>query len=284
MKRNKHRWMTVGLLLTAALLGGCDADDASTPSTDAATTQDAAGDASAGVQLQSLAKATQGNTEVELLAAGPLAVGYNRVFYRVTVDGKALTTGTVEQKPLMDMGMHKHACPVEQPGQTADADGLFAGAVLPQMASGMGGSWSMDVVVTPAGGQPTTVALGSLAVAASPWSKTLAVGEGEMKDRYTVMLRWPAKPKVGSNNYDVLIHKMSADMMQFSPVTDATLADKVEMPSMGHGSPGNVTPAGQGSGVYAGKINLTMPGDWRLTLTVSAGGSKLGDAVFDFDI
>lgn len=283
MNRTKNRWMSAGLLLGAALLGGCEADDASPPTADAATTQDAAGDASVGAQLQSLAKATQGNTEVELLATGPLAVGYNRVYYRVAVDGKALTAGTVEQKPLMDMGMHQHACPVEQPGQAADADGLFAAAVLPQMASGMGGSWSMDVVVTPADGQPTTVALGSLAVAASPWSKTLAVGEGEMKDRYTVTLRWPAKPKVGSNSYDVLIHKMSADMMQFSPVADATLADKVEMPSMGHGSPGNVTPAGQG-GVYSGKINLTMPGDWRLTLTVSAGGSKLGDAVFDFDI
>lgn len=284
MKCRKNNWLIAGLLVGAASLAGCDADDASTPSADAATTQDTAGDASAGVQLQSLAKASQGNTEVELLAAGPLAVGYNRVFYRVTVDGKAMTAGTVDQKPLMDMGMHKHACPVEQPAQTADADGLFAGAFLPQMASGMSGSWSMDVVVTPAGGQPTTVQLGAVTVAASPWSKTLVVGEGEMAERYVVQLRWPAKPKVGSNSYDVILHKMGSDMMQFTPVADATIADNVEMPSMGHGSPGNVTPASQGGGVYAGKINLTMPGDWRLTLTVSTGGNKLGDAVFDFDI
>jgi len=65
---------------------------------------------------------------------------------------------------------------------------------------------------------------------------------------------------------------------------DATLTAEVSMPSMGHGSPGNVPPTSRGGGFYAGQINQTMLGDWRLHVTIVRGGKALGAVTFDWTL
>lgn len=234
--------------------------------------------------LTSLAKATAGDTEVEAFAAKPLAVGWQQVYYRVQVAGKAVTAAALVQKPLMKMMSMQHACPVVQPAPTADASGLFTGELLFQMASNASESWTLDLDITPAGGTLRTVALGKLTVAAAPYAKTVLVGSGMTAERYTVIVHFPAAPKVGLNPYRVAVHKVSADMLTFAPVTTATIKGTPEMPSMGHGSPNNVDPTHQAGGFYEGKLNLTMPGDWRLTLALSVDGKSIGNAVFDWNL
>ncbi|MDT4842046.1 hypothetical protein FQZ97_759270 [compost metagenome] len=72
-------------------------------------------------------------------------------------------------------------------------------------------------------------------------------------------------------------------MMNFPAQDNLTIEMTPEMPSMGHGSPNNISPVSTGNGHYKGKVNYTMTGDWRLHLKVSdANGTVLlQDAFID---
>ncbi|MNR44863.1 hypothetical protein D3C85_1636520 [compost metagenome] len=47
-----------------------------------------------------------------------------------------------------------------------------------------------------------------------------------------------------------------------------------EMPSMGHGSPNNVEPVITKNGIYKGKVNFTMTGDWKINFVLAKGGQS----------
>lgn len=277
------------LALASLFAVGCadSAGSAAAGNSDAATASDAAsstdsGGGSAPTGLIQLAQGSAEDLSVVLWSAQPLSVGWQRVYYRLQQAGQGLTEATLVQKPLMKMMNMQHACPVVQPGEKADAQGLFAGELLFQMAGNDAETWSLDLDVTAKGGSKRTVSLGKINVSAAPYAKTLLVGSGMTAERYTVIVHFAAPPKVGLNPYRVAVHRVSSDMLSFDPVSDATLKGTPEMPSMGHGSPGNVDPSGVGGGFYEGKLNLTMPGDWRLNLAVSLGGKSIGTAVFDW--
>ena len=51
------------------------------------------------------------------------------------------------------------------------------------------------------------------------------------------------------------------------------------MPSMGHGSDGNVSPVHTENGVYAGKVNFNMTGDWQITLKLKRGDIMIGEPI-----
>jgi hypothetical protein len=70
------------------------------------------------------------------------------------------------------------------------------------------------------------------------------------------------------------------DMMTFVPVEGASLVLDPQMPSMGHGSPGNVNPTATVPGVYEGKLSFSMPGDWETTITATIGGVAIGAPKF----
>ena len=65
---------------------------------------------------------------------------------------------------------------------------------------------------------------------------------------------------------------------------DLTLEITPEMPTMGHGSPGNVNPTPQGNGHYLGTVNFTMAGPWTVTVVAKRGQAVLGEAVFEFAV
>jgi hypothetical protein len=270
---------------SSTVAAGAGAD--STASADAPLSSDAGSpDAAAavtGAGLTSLAKATAAAVEVELLAAHPLAVGPNRVYYRVTSAGQSVQEAAIVQRPVMQMMGMQHACPVTNPGTVA-TDGLFAADLVFQMASSSSDTWHLEVDVTPDGGSQQTVVLGSIPVAAAPWAKTLKAGTGMAVERYVVAVRFAAPPKVGLNDYEVLVYHASADLMAYEPVADAVLTATPDMPSMGHGSQGNVAPTHTSGAVYSGQLHLTMPGDWRLTLQLERAGQALGNAVFEWNL
>ena len=55
------------------------------------------------------------------------------------------------------------------------------------------------------------------------------------------------------------------------------------MPSMGHGSSGNIAPVHQAGGRYEGVVGLNMTGDWEITFTFEdPDEGLLGEAVFSF--
>lgn len=230
-----------------------------------------------------LTSASQGALTVELSTLDPFAVGQNRLFYRVTQDGQPVTAAQVVQRPLMTMPTMKHGCPKVEPAAQADADGYFAGTVIFTMPSSDLDTWDLELGVTPQGAaEETKVTFAKLAVADSAARKSLT-----MNGVTTIVTLGFASgaPVVGKNEYTVSVHQPK-DMMklEYLPVTDLTLVGTPEMPSMGHGSSGNVNPVHGADGLYTGTANFSMAGDWVLHLELKAGDTSLGTVDYAWNL
>ncbi len=233
-----------------------------------------------------LARAQSGGFALELFTRGPLEVGRNEVAYRLVdaSNDQVLTRATLTQKPMMTMAMHSHGCPLSQPKSEADGEGRFLGTIIPTMPNGAMGTWSLQVEAVPEGAAGAlTFDFGDLQVTerALPARKDLVVGE----DAYVVTVNFPAgAPKVGSQDVIVTVHQSSQMGLSWPAQTDLTLVMTPEMPTMGHGSSGNVSPSHSGEGEYQGVLNLNMAGAWRVTLDLMRGETSLGKVVYDFEV
>lgn len=236
------------------------------------------------------ASATSANSSfnLELSAKDSLFVGYNNVFFKVTnkTDGKAITLATIALHPLMDMVTFKHACPNVNPSTNANSDGFFQGVIVFSMP-GTNGSWTVDVDITADGQTETAHLVIDKVNATTPVRKmvvidTLKTSVPFIITKYPISLIIPKIWKVGINPFEITIHKMES-MMSFPAVTDLTVEITPEMPSMGHGSPNNVNPVHVSNGHYAGNVNFTMTGDWRIHLTIKKDGWLISDKAY-FDI
>lgn len=233
--------------------------------------------------------ATSNNTyTVQMFAPENLFVGYNRLFFKVQQanGGQTVSQASLKFLPLMDMVTFSHACPVENPQSTVNADGYFEGAVLFSMPGT--DSWTLDVAVD-AGGIKDTAHFALHEVAAtSPVRKIVAIDSldngsgGWIITKYPISLVLPDSWKVGNNKFEITVHKM-ASMMSFPSVTDLTIEITPEMPSMGHGSPNNVNPVHTENGHYVGSVNYTMTGDWRIHLSIKKGDRLITNRMY-FDI
>jgi hypothetical protein len=231
-----------------------------------------------GPKPTSLALASSGAVSVELLSFSPLAVGQSRVLYKVTQDGQPVTKATLAQKPVMHMTSMTHGCPLQNPAGEANADGYFEGLIVFSMASMGDEYWNLALDVTVDGAaSPVTVDFGKVTVADSTMKKVVTRGDKKIILSYG----YPAAPKVGANEVVITAH-MATDMMKmnFATVDDLTFTLTPEMPSMGHGSNGNVNPTRGDDGLYRGTVVFSMPGDWVVHLGVLAADAQL--ATYDF--
>lgn len=225
--------------------------------------------------LQELGTAEVGGLTVGLLVDRPLAVGLNELYYEVRREGAPVTRAAVVQKPLMTMTSMSHACPLVNPKPEADEHGRFLGRVVFTMPSSELEPWDLTLEVTPEGeAAATSVKFEKLQIADSNARQMISLGGVN----HVVTLSFEGAPKVGSNHYFVTVHRPENSMkMNFLPAEELVLVGTPEMPSMGHGSSGNVDPAHVEGGVYEGSVNFSMAGDWVLHLEVSnANGEKLG--------
>lgn len=100
---------------------------------------------------------------------------------------------------------------------------------------------------------------------------------------YFVTLRSLENAKVGMNDFIISVH--TRENMMFHPyVDDLTIVAEPFMPSMGHGSNGNVNPTFTSQGIYVGKVNFNMTGDWEVRLTLTRDGKVIGNPVFALDL
>jgi hypothetical protein len=228
--------------------------------------------------MTSVATAQTGDLSVELLTATQLETGRTPVYVRVkTAAGQTVTDATVAVTPVMSMaGGASHGAPVIGPPALAP-DGTYRCDVVFQMASGATGSWSARVSIARPGGAAVEATFPDLPVAETGRAKTFAYTDPSTSavTRYVMSLGFEAAPVVGLNPVVVTLHRMQ-DMMTFVPVEGAALALDPQMPSMGHGSPGNVNPTARAAGVYAGKLSFSMPGEWETTITATVAGVTLG--------
>lgn len=243
-------------------------------------------------ELVSLGLESSADLSVELLGRTNLKVGLNEVFYRVKrlPGGELVKSAGVEQTPIMHMeAMGKeHSCPCEQPGPTADEDGLFGALIVFQMASGMGGdAWRNEITVDLGdGAAPQAFVFEDLAVAESDARKDLTLTDPMGGTTAAVVtLNFDGPLTAGQNSFTVTVHQKGDMMgMVWNPKDDLTITATPDMPSMGHGSAGNVDPVHVEAGRYEGSVNLFMPGTWRIILGFEQGETDLGSVEYLVEI
>lgn len=212
-------------------------------------------------------------------------VGYNKIYLAVrdSISGDKLSEEIdMAFVPMMDMGAMMHSCPTEILEYNSETK-LYVGAAVYVMPS-TAGVWTLNVNVDDAG----TGLMGSSKIA----FEVMALEEAKLVSfqsaidpsaSYFVSLIQPEDPKVGENDYQILINRR-ASMMDWPYEPYLTVEIEPEMPSMNHGSPNNVNPTHIGMGHYQGVVNFTMTGWWRVNMTIKDGeGSILSDEIY-FDI
>ncbi len=269
----KLRLISTGIIMTILLSFSCSEDEIQINPTE-------------GLTKIAEGVAVNANTKVEVWTdEEQLFVGYNRLYAKLTdaTTGETINESLVQFMPMMSMvsGMN-HSAPVDNPGSEQAVNSLFIGGVNFIMPSGPDvGSWKLKVKVRNQIKNVEDFAELDMSVT-TPEKTRMQSFTTEAGMKYFVSYFFPNKPKVGVNDIEVMIHtKQSMDA--FPGVTDFTIGMEPEMPSMDHGSPNNVSPTHTANGHYAGKVNFTMTGEWRIHLNLSKG--ELGKAMyFDLDI
>jgi hypothetical protein len=260
------------VLSAALLLHACSKDESPAP------------DPTAGLVKLTEGYAAGAATKVIVYTeSSAINTGYTRFYLQLqdSASGAALTRAQVKFMPMMDMGTMKHSAPVENPASEQATDGLFSGAAVFIMPS-TGGSWTMSYMVK----NPATGKEGSLTVpvtvsepAKSRMKSFTAADDG---GKYFIALIEPSKPKIGINDFEIGVYR-KATMMSFPADSSLSLTIEPEMPTMNHGSPNNVDPVHRRNGHFAGKVNFTMTGFWRVHLD-AFHGTAVADTTQYFDI
>lgn len=226
-----------------------------------------------GQQLLLIGSATNGSVSVDLYAEQQFSAGYQRVYIDIHNGTTRLTDAHVELSPLMDMGMMKHSCPTEQPGSDTDADGYFTGAVIFTMA-GTAEQWSVGINVHDHSTNTTHAVTIPVTVEASPNVRVMKDGM-----RKTVITLVDRDWRVGVNDVEFLVHE-TMDGFAYAPVAGLTTTLEPTMPSMGHGSEGNINPFHAHDSWYTGRVNFTMTGEWDLALGLFKNEEQIAAANF----
>jgi hypothetical protein len=254
-----HRHVTASLVACLALATACGGSADPAPGSSA--------------PRASVASATAGALTVELLTDTRLETGLTPVYVKVTEAGRPVTDATVTFAPLMQMATMSHGAPIAA-APTGGSDGVYAGAVVFQMASGAAGSWSAKVSVQRPGQDVVEASFPDLAVADSGRAKVIRVTDAaNVTTKYVMSLNFKSAPKVGLNPVVVTMHRST--MAGFPPCDDMTVALDPQMPAMGHGSPGSVDPTLVSPGRYEGQLSFSMPGEWETTVTLRDAGVVL---------
>lgn len=238
--------------------------------------------------LAGLTKLSEGyalgaSAKVEVWGAKAFFMGYNKLTV-VVLDSinpaDTIKDAHIQFMPVMTMpqttGMPMvHACPVENPGETA-VNGVFPGVVAFVMPS-MGGTWKLSTKIHNHKNDKEGTASFDIVVA-SPTTAVMSVFTATTADASKLVLSLvePASPKVGMNDIEFTLHR-KASMMSWPADSTYTIEITPEMPSMGHGSPNNVNPTHVGNGHYKGKVNFTMTGEWKVNVVVKKDGTPVSN-------
>lgn len=218
--------------------------------------------------------------KVQLYGIQSFLVGYNPIYVYLTdsITGEVITDAHISFSPIMTMSGSSmmHDTPVENPAGEADSS-LFAGSITFVMASSAG-TWDVDVHIhnhdNGLSGEfsfEPEVSSGSMTTI-----KSFTVNDSSS---IFVSYRQPMNPVVGVNDFEIGIYKM--EMMEFSAEETISVIVDPQMPDMGHGSDNNVNPTHQGEGIYSGKVNFTMTGDWEINLYLSENNEVLDTLYFE---
>ena len=201
---------------------------------------------------------------------GNLVVGYNEVYIQLknNVTGKYVEDATLSWKPLMHMTSMSHACPYSTISKVADTKTLYKGYFIFIMASDDMEYWEITYDYT-SGKDTLAEAAGKVTVNSATGRVRYKSFKGADNTSYFLALVEPTTPKVGTNDITAYLYK-KVDMLTFNPVQNYTVEIDPRMPDMeNHTSPSNVNLTYDSTtGLYKGKLNLTMTGYWKINLIV----------------
>lgn len=213
----------------------------------------------------------------------PFETGYNIVYVALydSVDGSILSNGHFDVMPLMSSGSMQHGCPVENTEDTVTTNGYFKAAVIFSMA-GNSTEWSLNLHFHNHKNNLEGIGtIGVNVIAGSPVKFLSTVIPLDSNAAVFISLITPAAPQVGINDFEIVLHKRTS-MMDFPSINNYSIEIDPIMLSMGHSSPNNVNPVLTSNGHYAGKVNFTMTGLWRINLKLYKNGALISsDQYFD---
>jgi len=214
-----------------------------------------------------------------------LFVGYNTLYIAMhdSTDGKRLTDGLFSLSAEMDMGAMKHACPIEE-NQFIDSNSLMYSSSLVFIMPNVDlEKWTLKIGYHNNKNNKNGEGILNInVVEANPTRMFSGVLPLDNNAQVFVSFVLPSKAKIGLNDAEFTIHKKASNT-NFPAVNNYSIVMLPTMPSMGHGSPNNVSPVLTSNGHYKGKVNFTMTGLWKIQLKLYQDTVLLADQIF-FDI
>jgi len=225
-------------------------------------------------------------TKAVIYSPKAFVTGYNEVYVALfdSADGTQLSRGHFDITPMMNMGSMMHSSPVENTEDTTTTNGYFKCAVVFSMP-GTSTQWFLNLNFH--NHKNNLEGEGSIGVNvsdASPARFRSTVLALDSNSKVFISYILPSNPKVGINDFEIVLHK-KASMMDYFPIENYAVEIVPEMPSMGHGSPNNVNPVHNAKGHYKGKVNFTMTGLWQVKLKLFKNGTLLSsDQYFEITL
>jgi hypothetical protein len=200
-------------------------------------------------------------TKIDVFASDSLAVGYNKLYVALadSATGTPVTEAHIHLTPTMSMPGMQHGSPQEDPPPLA-ANGKFSGAAIFSMASNEMMIWTLNVKVHNHASMKEGTA--TLPVSVRPSSLLQETLTADNKVLMISLMR-PVQPKSGVTDVEIVVHRQQ-DKMTFVSINDYAVSLSAEMTGMA-AETSLLTPTANGH--YAGKVNLSMAGDWKLLLT-----------------
>lgn len=223
--------------------------------------------------------------EVKVYADQALFVGYNALEIALVsrdIDQTVEDFG-ITLMPMMKMATMEHTTPVIVPANPIEADRILRDVIF-VMPSGDMGTWELTLTVQElATGKEGTLTL-PITVEAPEEARLQSFISAVDSSSIFLALKSPMVPKVGINTLEFAAFQRKS-MMDFPLREDLILEIDPQMPTMGHGSPDNVHPVVQESGLYLGEVNFTMGGYWELNVAVKdSKGALHGNTLFKFNL
>ncbi|WP_027137835.1 hypothetical protein [Gaetbulibacter saemankumensis] len=210
---------------------------------------------------------SNGDYTIEVYSkSGLFYTGYNHISLRIKNlnTNKYLENANIEWMPVMQMPTMEHSCPKSEITKVENKQTIYEGYIIYQMTGMNGSGWSLTFNFTIDGVNHTIKDTINL-IQSDLQNVTSFTGTDEV--RYIIALVEPNQPVIGTNKIKAGLFEMES-MMNFTEVTDYTIALDPRMPSMGnHTSPYNKDLSYNSTDrMYYGDLSLTMTGYWVLNL------------------
>jgi hypothetical protein len=207
-----------------------------------------------------------------------LQTGFTTMLVQLTdsASDKTLETGSVQILPVLRSAVHDRSTPVQSASTNAVKN--FDRMRFP-----------CDVLLLERGNyelrarfsvQGKTDSVSVLVPVRESWRVVKAQGNDQAS--YFLTFAEPQRPRVGVQDFSLFVHRLDTRNNVYLSVSNLALDHEPTMPSMGHGSEGNVAPVYRANGRYDGKISFNMTGDWRIDIAAKQGNIMLLKTFFFF--